>query len=229
MTLRNTEERDQIPQTLQRADERLRVAAVCRQIGTSGLAPGAAGNVSARAGDHAVITPRGCRLSEATSEELVVIAADGTRVDGDRTVSSEHAIHLGIYAKTDAGGVVHTHSHFATVLSTVVTTVPTIHYSIAGLGDEVRVAPYATFGSEELAENVIAGLKGSSAVLMRNHGAVTIGPTVEIAMERAFVLEWICSLAFHAHVYGNPTLVSREELARVRAQSRRLNYGLEAT
>lgn len=214
-------------QGLRLLDERRRVAEACQRIGSSGLTPGAAGNVSARNGDEVVITPRGCRLNMATPEELVVVGLDGTTVEGDRTMSSEHAIHLGIYASMDVGGVVHTHSHFATVLSTVVTSVPTIHYSIAGLGDEVRVAPYATFGTEELAENVIASLEGSSAVLMRNHGAVTIGPTVEKAVERAFMLEWICSLAFHAHLYGTPSLVPPEELERVREQSRRLSYGLD--
>jgi L-fuculose-phosphate aldolase len=207
--------------------ERERVAAACRRIGTSGLAPGAAGNVSARVDDHAVVTPRGCRLNDATAEELVVVDLGGQLVEGDRGVTSEHAIHLGIYAGTNAGGVVHTHSHFATVLSTVVDVLPSIHYSIAGLGERVRVAPYATFGTQDLADNVLESLEGSSAVLLRNHGAVTIGPTVEVAMERAFMLEWLCSLAFHSHVYGSPSLVPDEELARVREQSRRLNYGLD--
>lgn len=209
------------------ADERERVAAVCRQIGRSGLVTAAAGNVSARIGDQAVITPRGCRLSVATPEEIVVLALNGEHVDGTREASSETGIHLGVYAGTDAGGVVHTHSHFATVLSTLVDAVPPIHYSIAGLGGVVRVAGYATFGSEELAEHAIAGLEGRYAVLLRNHGAVTIGPTVEIAMERAFTLEWLCSLAYHARLYGTPTLVSEEELERVREQSRRLDYGLD--
>jgi L-fuculose-phosphate aldolase len=207
--------------------ERERVAAASREIGISGLAPGAAGNVSARSGEHVVITPRGCRLNVATAEELVVLTSDGERVEGTRNASSEHALHLGIYAQTRAGGVVHTHSHFATVLSTLVDVLPAIHYSIAGLGGEVRVAEYATFGSEELARNVIDALDGRSAALLRNHGAVTIGSTVEHAMQRAFTLEWLCSLAFHANLYGTPSVVPAEELERVVEQSRQLEYGLE--
>jgi L-fuculose-phosphate aldolase len=208
------------------SDERARVAAVCRRLGDSGLVVAAAGNVSARRGDAVVLTPRGCRLSEARPEEMVVVDLDGGRLEGNGTASSELDMHLGIYAATGAGAVVHTHSHFATVLSCVVQALPVVHYSIAGLGGSVRVARYATFGSRELAANAVEALGGSSAVLLQNHGALTVGTTVESALERALLLEWLCSVAFHAKLYGQPSLGPTDELERVVQQSRRLNYGL---
>jgi L-fuculose-phosphate aldolase len=204
-------------------EHRERVAAVSRELGGSGLVVAAAGNVSARTAEGTLITPRACRLATASPDELVLVA-DPAHVPG--TASSEIAIHQGIYDATSAGAVVHTHSHFATVLSTLVDEVPPVHYSLAGLGGSVRVAAYATFGTKELADNALAALGDSSAVLLRNHGAVTYGATVEQALERTVLLEWLCSIAFHAGIYGTPHRVDDAELTRVVEQSRRLNYSL---
>jgi L-fuculose-phosphate aldolase len=205
------------------SDLRERIARVCRELGTSGLVVGAAGNVSGRTLEGMLITPRGCRLSRCTPGELVMVTP-GAEVPAQ--ASSEIAIHEGIYSATEAGAVVHTHSHFATVLSTVVDVVPPVHYSLAGLGSEVRVARYATFGTAELARNALDAMGGSSAVLLRNHGAVSFGSTVEQALERALLLEWLCSIAYHAHVYGAPRQLEREELEQALEQSRRLDYSL---
>jgi L-fuculose-phosphate aldolase len=205
----------------QHAVLRERIATVCRELGTSGLVVGAAGNVSARTAEGLLITPRGCRLSHASPDQLVTVPRGA---DPPARASSEIAIHDGIYSATDAGAVVHTHSHFATILSTVVDVVPPVHYSLAGLGGEVRVARYATFGTVELARNALDALGDSSAVLLRNHGAVAFGSTVEQALERALLLEWLCSIAFHAHTYGAPRELDREELEQALEQSRRLDY-----
>jgi L-fuculose-phosphate aldolase len=202
---------------------RKRVASASRELSSSGLVVAGAGNVSARMGGWMVITPRGCRLSQATPKELVEMALDG---DPPAGASSEHALHTAIYAATKAGAVVHTHSHFATVLSATVDSVPAVHYAMVGFGGEVRVARYATFGTAELASNAAEALGDGSAVLLRNHGAVTYGSTVEHALERAVLLEWLCSVAYHASVLGRPQLVPDAELQRVAAQSRRLGYSL---
>jgi L-fuculose-phosphate aldolase len=213
------------PETAVRSALRERIAAVCREMGSSRLVLAGAGNVSARTTGGLLITPRGSRLAGASAEEIVFVP-DGADEADDGRVSSELAIHRSIYAATDAGAVVHTHSHFAAVLSAVVDVVPPVHYSLAGLGDEVRVARYATFGTRELAEHAVEALGANAAVLLRNHGAVTLGATVEHALERAVLLEWLCSVAYHARLYGDPRLIDAAEIGRVRDQSRRLDYSL---
>jgi L-fuculose-phosphate aldolase len=88
------------------------------------------------------------------------------------------------------------------------------------------VAPYATFGTEELHENVLAALDGHTAALMQNHGALTCGHTLDSALEAAFLLEWACSLYWHAKQIGEPSVLTEEQLADVATQVQQLNYGV---
>jgi L-fuculose-phosphate aldolase len=123
-----------------------------------------------------------------------------------------------IYAHTDAAAVVHTHSTAATVVSTVVEELPTIHYILAVMGGPIRVAPYATFGSQELAENVVAAIGSRSGVLLANHGAITYGPTMEVAYDRALYLEWVAEVWLRAHFLApgfTPRLLGEAEMAEV--------------
>jgi L-fuculose-phosphate aldolase len=93
------------------------------------------------------------------------------------------------------------------------------------LGGAVRVAPYATFGSDELHEHVLAALEGHTAALMRNHGTLTCGTGIGSAMEAAFLLEWACSLYWHASQMGTPSILTEEQLGDVATQVQRLGYG----
>jgi L-fuculose-phosphate aldolase len=94
--------------------------------------------------------------------------------------------------------------------------VPPIHYLIAMFGGPVRVAPYATYGTGELAAGMIAALQGRTACLLGNHGAVTYGPTLAGAYSQAVYLEWICELYLRASAGGEPRLLPPEEIERVR-------------
>jgi L-fuculose-phosphate aldolase len=117
--------------------------------------------------------------------------------------------------------VVHTHSTAATVVSTVVTELPTIHYILAVMGGPIRVAPYATFGSTELAANVVAAIEGRSGVLLANHGAITYGPTIEVAYDRALYLEWVAEVWLRAHSLApgfTPRILGEAEMAEVHAK-----------
>jgi L-fuculose-phosphate aldolase len=109
------------------------------------------------------------------------------------------------------------------VLSTLVDEIPAIHYVTTELGGPVRVAPYATYGTPELAAGVAAALQGRCAALMANHGAVTIATTLDHAVERAQQLEWLASVYWHAKVFGTPTLLDDEQLGAVKAQARALS------
>lgn len=182
----------------------------------AGLVVGTAGNVSARTGGAVAITPSGLDYAELTPALVGVHALDGAPIDAPLAPSSELPLHLAVYAGTDAAAVVHTHSPAATAVSTLVTEVPAVHYYLAMFGPGVRVAPYAPFGTQELAANAVAALGGSRGVLLANHGAVTVGATVAAALELAVVLEWLCDVYLRAAAAGTPALLSAEQLGQAR-------------
>jgi L-fuculose-phosphate aldolase len=184
------------------------------------LVVGAAGNLSVRDGDTMLFTPLGTRL-EAIDRGVRVRLSDGGVLDGAGP-SSETPLHRAVYAATDARAIVHTHSRFATVMSTLVSELPPVHYVTTAFGGCVRVAPYATFGSDELAANVASALVGRRAALLANHGAVTIGETIETAVDLAFQLEWLAEVAYYATLAGTPSLLADEQLDAVVEQARAL-------
>ncbi len=212
--------------------ERESLVAAAAAIAASGSVVGSAGNLSLRRDDRLLVTPRRARLGAVDPGSCVAVAiADGAVLHAAEGTepSSETPLHRAVYAALpDAGAIVHTHSHFATVLSTLVAEIPAVHYVTAGFGGPVRVAPYATFGSQALADNVVAALAGRSAALMANHGAVATGATIELALEQAQQLEWLASVAWHALVYGSPSVLGSDDLDAVAEQSRTLRYGLAA-
>src|SRR5204862_8076666 len=157
--------------------ERSDVAAACRRLAADGLLIGTAGNVSARAEDKVAITPTGAVLAELEPEMVTVVDADGRVVAGELAPTSELDLHLGVYRRYDAGAIVHTHAPMATALSCVLEgELPCVHYQMLLLGGSVRIAPYATFGTPELANSVLEALEGRTAALMANHGAINYAP-----------------------------------------------------
>jgi L-fuculose-phosphate aldolase len=205
------------------AAEREAVVAVARRMATSGLVINTSGNVSLRAGRWIAITPGSMDYDAMSPADVCLVDVETGEADRDsRVPSSELPLHLEIYRQTSAGAVVHTHSHYATVLSTLEDRLPPIHYQIADLGGEVLVAPYATFGSPELAALTARYLGDRNAVLMRNHGATTVAPDVWKALARAFTLEWIASVYWHARTLGSPSLLDADELRRVSERHRAL-------
>jgi L-fuculose-phosphate aldolase len=111
--------------------------------------------------------------------------------------------------------IVHTHAPAATALSALVDEVPAIHYQVASFGGPVAVAPYATYGTDKLAANVVTALAGRSACLMANHGAVTTGPDLRTAVTRAQALEWVCDVYLRAAAAGRPRLLPAAEIETV--------------
>ena len=186
---------------------------------------GTAGNVSVRVDDHVVVTPTGGVFGEMHADQMPVVDLNGELVDGTLGPTSELALHLSVYERIGAGAVVHTHAPFATALSCVVDEVPAVHYSMLMFGGSLRVAPYATFGTEELAENVQRALEGRTACLMQNHGAVGYGHDLAYAVESALLVEWACRLYWHARAIGTPSTLTDEQLQDVAAQVARLGYG----
>lgn len=197
-------------------DERGEVAAYCRRMRADGLVVGTSGNVSVRRGDLIAVSPSGLDYDDMTPETVGVHDLAGAAVEAPLAPTTEMPMHLSVYAQTGAGAVVHTHSTAATVLSTLVTEVPPIHYLIAQFGGLVRVAPYATYGTAELAEGMTAALRDRTACLLANHGTIAYGAGLAEAYTRAAYLEWICEVYLRATSAGTPALLPAEEIERVR-------------
>lgn len=206
-------------------DPRDAVVAACHRLAAEGLLVGTAGNVSVRHGDRVAITATGAVLGQITREEVVVLDLAGTLREGALEPTSEVDLHLGVYASTDTGSVVHTHAPVSTAASTVLTELPVLHYQQLLLGGAIRVAPYATFGTAELAGHVRAALAGRQAALMANHGAVAVGATLEAAVEHALLLEWLCTLHRDALAFGAPRALTDAEQEAVVLAALTRSYG----
>ncbi|MFJ1655555.1 class II aldolase/adducin family protein [Streptomyces sp. NPDC088337] len=191
------------------------LVAAARRTVADGLVVGTSGNVSARVGDTVLVTPSGVPYDRLTDDDITGVGLDGRQVLGTLVPTSELPMHLAVYRSTDAGAVVHTHAVHATAVSTLVTELPLIHYMAGALGGPVRVAPYATYGTEELAGNMLRALAGRTGCLLRNHGTVTYGATLDQAYDRTAQLEWMCRVWLAASgVPGlTPALLTPEQLA----------------
>jgi L-fuculose-phosphate aldolase len=203
------------------ANERELIARFGRRMTSDRLVVGTSGNLSIRDGDLLAVTPSGHAYDTLTPELVCVNRPDGSQVEGELAPTSELPIHQLVYEHTDAVAVVHTHSTAATVVSTLVEELPTIHYILAVMGGPIRVAPYATFGSQELADNVLAAVEGRSGVLLANHGAVTYGPSIEVAYDRALYLEWVAEVWLRARAVApafTPRILGDAEMAEVYAK-----------
>ncbi|MGE3858275.1 MAG: class II aldolase/adducin family protein, partial [Dehalococcoidia bacterium] len=156
---------------------------------------------------------------------ICVVGLDGVPVVPGPRPSSELPLHLAVYRSNGAGSVVHTHPPYATAVSTVLDELPAIHYLAAELGGPVRVAPYALFGTDELAAAASHALDGRHAVLLAAHGAVTVGDTVAHAYARSLHLEWLARLHAIACTMGTPRRLSPTDVEDVATRLDALAYG----
>ncbi len=195
------------------------VVRTCRELTASGLVVGTSGNVSVRVGDLVAVSPSGVDYAELAADLIGVHRLDGAAVEAPLRPTSEMPLHLGIYAATGAAAIVHTHPVAATALSALADELPAIHYQVAMFGGPVAVAPYATYGSDELARNVVAALRDRTACLMANHGAVTTGPDLGSALTGSRYLEWLCDVYLRVLAAGGgspaPRLLPAGEIALV--------------
>src|ERR1700756_937465 len=166
------------------------VAAAARRLAAEGLVLGTAGNISVLRDGLVAVTPTGAMLESAAAADVAVVDLEGRQVDGELAPTSELALHLGAYRRYGAGAVVHTHAPVATALSCVLDELPVVHYQMVALGGPVRVAPYATFGTQELADLTLDAMAGRSAALMSNHGTLCIGADLATAVGNSLLLEW---------------------------------------
>lgn len=207
-----------------------RIAGACREVARRNLVVGSAGNISVRVGGLTAITRTGLDFAAATAEDVCWVDSAGRVVAGARHPSSELEIHRRCGDAERAPAVVHTHSIHATALSAVCDELPSVHYYIVMLGGPVRVAPYATFGTERLAALAQEALGGDrDAALLANHGAVVRAGDLDEAVHRAVLLEWLCQVYLCARSAGTPALLTSDQLDKVRARRAELRSQVSGT
>ena len=184
----------------------------------SGLTTGSGGNLSilSKEDNLIAISPTGIDYHDVSIADVVVVDRSGKNIDGARKPSSEIGFHLALYNnRPDIGAVVHTHSVYATTLACLQWEIPAVHYLVAFSGTKVPLAPYATFGTPELAENVITSMGSYNAVLLANHGLVAVGRDMKGAFNVAEEIELVARIYYQAKSLGEPILVDGDEMKRV--------------
>jgi L-fuculose-phosphate aldolase len=196
-----------------------------RKLAAAGLNVGTAGNVGLRVEGGLLVTPSGVPAEELVDADVVALDVDGVPGPGQPVPTSEWRLHVAVLkARPDVAAVVHTHSPEATAAACTGRPLPALHYVVARTGgSSVPVAPYATYGSAELAANVVGALGDGMACLMANHGLLTVGPTLEAAVALAVDVEWLAGVWRRAAMLGDPVILPDDEVARVAEQFR--TYG----
>jgi len=187
-----------------------------KKLISTGLVKGTGGNISIadRVSGLFAISPSGMDYFETTPEDVVVLEiATGKKVEGDRKPSSEFELHRIFYhRREDINAVVHTHSTYATTLATMGWGLPASNYMVALAGPDVRCAPYASFGTVELAENAFEYMKDRYCVLLANHGLVAGSVDLPNAFNIASLIEECCQTYYLATVAGRANILPPEEM-----------------
>ena len=193
-----------------------------------GINQGTSGNISVRCGGTMLITPSATPYETMVPEQIAAMPLDGAHGawQGPLKPSTEWRFHHAILrARPDTGAVVHTHAAYCTALSMLRRDIPAVHYMIAAFGGaSVRCAPYAPFGTVELAELALAALQGRTACLLANHGMIVAGSSVERAMWLAVELETLAKQYVLSLQAGVPTVLTEAEVAQAAAAF--AGYGL---
>ena len=181
------------------------------ELPRNGLVSWTGGNISLRDPESGLVAikPSGVRYGELTAESMVVVDLDGTIVEGDLKPSSDTASHLYVYRqRPDVNGVVHTHSRYATAFAAVGRSIPVYLTAQADeFGGEIPCAGFAIIGNESIGAQVIEGIGRSPAVLLKNHGVFTIGPTAAAAVKTAVMVEDIAATVWLALQIGTPDVL----------------------
>ena len=177
------------------------------------------GNVSGRDPETGlvVIKPSGVKYPDLRPEHLVVLDVDGKIVEGNLSPSSDTASHLYIYRRRpEVGGIVHTHSPYATAFAAAGKPIPVYLTAIADeFGGPIPVGGFALIGGEELGKIVVDSIGSSPAVLLKNHGVFTIGKNAEAAVKAAVMTEDVARTVWYALQLGTPDEIPAEDVAKL--------------
>ena len=196
--------------------EREMIVAYGKRMLSAGLTRGTGGNLSIydRNLELMAITPSGIPYEEIEAEDIMIMKLDGTIVEGNKTPSSEHAMHEIVYrTREDVGAMLHVHSTFAVTLACLNEDLPAVDYMVAySRGRSVKCAPYASFGTPDLAVNALKTMGNQNAVLLANHGMNVVGPDLPKAFAIAEQLEFCAELYVRARTIGKPVILPDDEM-----------------
>lgn len=176
-----------------------------RTLSARGLVEGTSGNVSARVDDRRVcLTPSSLAYDAMTLDDLVVVDLDGAVLEGERSPTTERALHLACYrAYPEVGGVVHSHPVHATMFAVARQPIPAAIEEVAVyIGGDIPVCDYVMTGTDELGDEVARRLADRAATLLANHGMVTVGSTPATALHAALVVERTAHIVWGARLLG---------------------------
>ena len=196
--------------------EREIIVAYGKRMLSAGLTRGTGGNLSIydRNLELMAITPSGIPYEEIEAEDILIMKLDGTIVEGNKTPSSEHTMHEIVYrTREDVGAMLHVHSTFAVTLACLNEDLPAVDYMVAySRGRSVKCAPYASFGTTDLAVNALKTMGNQNAVLLANHGMNVVGPDLPKAFAIAEQLEFCAELYVRARTIGKPVILPDDEM-----------------
>ena len=192
---------------------RREIIAIALKMNALGINQGKSGNVSARSDGGFLITPTGVPYEETKPEQIVAMRMDG-HFDGNTLPSSEWRFHRDIYtARSEVNAIVHTHSAFATTLACLGQDIPPFHYMIAIAGGrDIRCAPYATFGTQQLSDHTLVALEGRHACLLAQHGMIAVGARLPKALALAVEVESLARMYWQVLQIGKPILLDDAEM-----------------
>ena len=198
---------------------RTRIVRTARAMNALGINRGKSGNVSARVEGGFLVTPSALPYDETAPQDIVFVDGEGKAI-GTRVPSSEWRFHRDIYAeRADANAIVHTHAPFATTLACLDRAIPAFHYMVAVAGgDDVRCAPYATFGTQALSDHAVRALDGRRACLLAHHGMIALGAALDAALALAVEVETLAEMYWRTLAIGEPTLLSADEMTAIVAK-----------
>ena len=199
-------------------DARKELVRYGRKLVEANLTSGTGGNLSVcdRENCTVAITPSGVDYFETEPADIVITDMNGNVIGGTRKPSSELSFHLAVYkARPDLCAVVHTHSVYATTLACMGLELPAVHYMVAFSGTKVPLAPYRTFGTQELAEAVAEHMGSFNAVLLANHGLAAAASNLPTAFAAAEEIEFAARIYCQAKSMGEPVILSDIEMATV--------------
>jgi len=189
-----------------------------KKLITSHLTTGSGGNLSVinREVGLIAISPSGIEYFDMQPEDIVIVDLDGNVKQGKCIPSSELSAHIALYRqREDIHAVIHTHSVYATTIACLNWELPAVHYLVGFAGTKVPLAPYATYGSRELAENICKTIGLSNAVLLANHGLIAVGNDLKTAFAIAEEIELVAQIFYQAKSAGEPVILPDEEMIRV--------------
>jgi L-fuculose-phosphate aldolase len=194
--------------------ERESISELGKEMLNQGLTTGTGGNISASdTNGNMAISPTGMSYREISAEDVPVLDESNEVIKGDRDPSSENRMHRMLHQREDVGGVVHTHSPYASAFASAAKSIPPSHYLIAYIGKKVPVTGYATYGTEELGKLAADTIANNyNACLLQNHGVIAVGADPDAAFEVALMVEYCARNHYITANIGEPQLIPDDEL-----------------